>query len=73
MTVILVTQEAQIRRISFQSQPWKVRPYFEKKITKMYWQSGSISWSTCLASVKLSSTLGPQKKSVGQEKLVYEI
>jgi hypothetical protein len=31
MTVILVTQEAQIRRISFQSQPWKVRPYFEKK------------------------------------------
>jgi hypothetical protein len=43
-SVILATQEAEIRRIAVQSQPWASNsrdPISKKKITKRGWQSGS--------------------------------
>jgi hypothetical protein len=55
--IILAIQEAEIRRIVVTSQPWASSLPQEpiskkKKITKMDWQSGPSSKSTCLASVR---------------------
>jgi hypothetical protein len=57
MPVILVTQEAEIRRITVSSQPWQIVPQdsFEKPFTKI----GLVEWLKVKA---LSSSLSTAKK-----------
>jgi hypothetical protein len=41
MPVILVTQEAEIRRFEASLGKWFLRPYLKKHLTKKGWWSGS--------------------------------
>jgi hypothetical protein len=61
MSVILASQEAKIRKIMVQSQPWvnsSTRPYLEKPFTKI----GQVEWLIMKALSSSPSTAKKKKK-----------
>jgi hypothetical protein len=59
MSIILATQEAEIRRIMVQNQPRQILPYLEKPFTKI----GLVEW---LKVKTLSSSPSTAKKKEAQ-------